>query len=175
MNNLPLIESGIYTKTADVGADLARKVEKNLPKDDPRNTGVIADLAGDNVGNCAGMAADVFESYEVTIVSALILGLVLVHLTGNNFWIIYPLVVRAIGVLSSIIGTLTVPVWERVKVKFIKAKDAEEAMFRSYELSSLITIFESLAFAIFCAGEWKLAPLNKIGVMLAVFFNPLTS
>ncbi|BCX14939.1 MAG: K(+)-insensitive pyrophosphate-energized proton pump [Patescibacteria group bacterium] len=169
------IGGGIYTKAADVGADLVGKVEKDLPEDDPRNAGVIADLVGDNVGDCAGMAADVFESYEVTIVSALILGLVLVHLTGNNFWIIYPLVVRAIGVLSSIIGTLAVPVWERVKVKFIKAKDAEEAMFRSYELSSLITVFGSLAFAMFYTGEWKLALLNTIGVLLAVFFNPLTS
>ena len=106
------IGGGIYTKAADVGADLVGKVEENLPEDDPRNAGVIADLVGDNVGDCAGMAADIFESYEVTIVSALILGLVLVHLTGNNFWIIYPLAVRAIGVLSSILGTLAVPFWD---------------------------------------------------------------
>jgi len=169
------IGGGIYTKAADVGADLVGKVEENLPEDDPRNAGVIADLVGDNVGDCAGMAADIFESYEVTIVSALILGLVLVHLTGNNFWIIYPLAVRAIGVLSSIVGTLAVPIWEKVKVKFIKAKDAEEAMFRSYELSSMITVLSSFAFAILYAGEWKLALLNTIGVMLAVIFNPLTS
>src|SRR3989344_5483389 len=99
------IGGGIYTKAADVGADLVGKIEKNLPEDDPRNAGVIADLVGDNVGDCAGMAADIFESYEVTIVSALILGLVLFHLTGATFWIVYPLVVRGIGVLSSIIGT----------------------------------------------------------------------
>src|SRR4030067_2264817 len=82
----------IYTKSADVGADLVGKVEQGLPEDDPRNAGVIADLVGDNVGDCAGMAADIFESYEVTIVSALILGLVLMHLTGNTYWIIYPLI-----------------------------------------------------------------------------------
>ena len=169
------IGGGIYTKAADVGADLVGKVEEDLPEDDPRNAGVIADLVGDNVGDCAGMAADIFESYEVTIVSALILGLVLVHLTGHTFWIIYPLVVRAIGVLSSIIGTLAVPFWEKVKIKFIKAKDAEEAMFRSYELSSIITVLSSFAFAILYAGEWRLALLNTIGVLLAVFFNPLTS
>lgn len=169
------IGGGIYTKAADVGADLVGKVEKNLPEDDPRNAGVIADLVGDNVGDCAGMAADIFESYEVTIVSSLILGVVLLHLTGDTFWIIYPLVVRGMGVVSSIIGTLAVPIWEKFPVKMLRARDAEEAMFRSYELSGIITVLAAFAFAIFYAGEWKLALLNAVGIGLAVVFNPLTS
>ena len=169
------IGGGIYTKAADVGADLVGKVEENLPEDDPRNAGVIADLVGDNVGDCAGMAADIFESYEVTIVAALILGLVLFHMTGQIFWIIYPLVVRAIGVISSMIGTLIVPIWEKFPIKFLRSKDAEESMFRSYELSSVNTILWSFIFALFYTGEWKLAVLNMIGILLAVAFNPLTS
>ncbi|MCK5318716.1 MAG: sodium/proton-translocating pyrophosphatase, partial [Anaerolineales bacterium] len=169
------IGGGIYTKAADVGADLVGKVEEGLPEDDPRNAGVIADLVGDNVGDCAGMAADIFESYEVTIVSTLILGLILLHLTGDTFWIIYPLVVRAIGVISSIMGTLTVPIWEKFPIKFLRAKDAEEAMFRSYEVSSINTVFWAFLFALIYAGEWKLALLNAVGVGLAVIFNPLSS
>jgi len=169
------IGGGIYTKAADMGADLVGKIEENLPEDDPRNAGVVADLVGDNVGDCAGMAADIFESYEVTIVSSLILGLVLYHLTGQTFWIVYPLVVRAIGVASSILGTLAVPIWEAFPLKALRAKDAEGAMFRSYELSSLVTVITAFAFAWFYAGEWKLALLNAVGIALAVVLNPLTS
>jgi K(+)-stimulated pyrophosphate-energized sodium pump len=168
------IGGGIYTKAADVGADLVGKVEQDLPEDDPRNAAVVADLVGDNVGDCAGMAADIFESYEVTIVSTLILGIVLFHRTGDTYWIVYPLIVRAIGVISSILGTFTVPVWENAP-GFLRAKDAEEAMFRSYEVSSVNTVVWAFVFATFYSGEWKLALLNAIGVGLAVVFNPLTS
>ena len=99
------VGGGIFTKAADVGADLVGKVEAGIPEDDPRNPAVIADLVGDNVGDCAGMAADIFESYEVTIVAGLILGIALYHITGRLEWIIFPLLVRGIGVLSSIVGT----------------------------------------------------------------------
>ena len=169
------VGGGIYTKAADVGADLVGKVEHGLPEDDPRNAAVVADLVGDNVGDCAGMAADIFESYEVTIVSTLILGLVLLVQTGDTFWIVYPLIVRAIGVISSILGTFTVPIWENFPIKFLRAKDAEEAMFRSYEVSSINTIIFAFVFSLAYAHEWQLATLNAIGVGLAVIFNPLTS
>jgi K(+)-stimulated pyrophosphate-energized sodium pump len=132
---------------------------------------------GDNVGDCAGMAADIFESYEVTIVSALILGLALVAIDPDNSlkWIVYPLIIRGIGVISSIIGTFTVPIWEKFPIKALRAHDAEESMFRSYEVSSVITIAVSFVVAINYANDWRLAALTGIGVALAVAFNPLTS
>lgn len=171
------VGGGIYTKAADVGADLVGKVEKDIPEDDPRNAAVIADLVGDNVGDCAGMAADIFESYEVTIVSALILGLSLMAFDPAHSlkWIVYPLIIRGIGVISSILGTFTVPIWEKFPIKFLRAHDAEESMFRSYEVSSVNTVAFSFLVAILYAGDWRLAALTSIGVALAVAFNPLTS
>ncbi len=171
------VGGGIFTKAADVGADLVGKVEKDIPEDDPRNAAVIADLVGDNVGDCAGMAADIFESYEVTIVSGLILGLALMAIDPSHSlkWIVYPLIIRAIGVISSILGTFTVPIWERFPIKFLRAHDAEESMFRSYEVSSVNTIVWSFVVAINYAHDWRLAMLTSVGVGLAVAFNPLTS
>jgi len=98
------VGGGIYTKAADVGADLVGKIEKDIPEDDPRNAATIADNVGDNVGDCAGMAADIFESYEVTIVAAMILGLA----SFGHIGVIFPLLVRGIGVVGSIISTYTV-------------------------------------------------------------------
>ncbi len=169
------VGGGIYTKAADVGADLVGKVEKDIPEDDPRNAAVVADLVGDNVGDCAGMAADIFESYEVTIVSSLILGLALLAETGEMKWIVYPLIIRGIGVISSILGTFTVPIWEKFPIKFLRAHDAEESMFRSYEVSSVNTILWAFVLAITYGQDWKLGLLTTIGVGLAVAFNPLTS
>ncbi len=169
------VGGGIYTKAADVGADLVGKVEKDIPEDDPRNAAVVADLVGDNVGDCAGMAADIFESYEVTIVSSLILGISLYLTTQDIKWIVYPLIIRAIGVISSILGTFTVPIWEKFPIKFLRAHDAEESMFRSYEVSSVNTIFWAFLLAFLYADDWRLGMLTTIGVGLAVAFNPLTS
>ena len=177
------VGGGIYTKAADVGADLVGKVEEGLEEDDPRNAAVIADQVGDNVGDCAGMAADIFESYEVTIVSTLILGLALVRVTGNIYWIVFPLLVRAIGVISSIIGTFSVPVWERTVAK----GNAWHAMEIAYEVSSVITISLSalLAFVYIRAHDagnaaiamnwWKPAAMVSAGVVFNVIVNRLTA
>jgi len=97
---------GIYTKAADVGADLVGKVEANIPEDDPRNPSVIADLGGDNVGDCAGRGADLFESTAAENIGAMILGVALYQATNNIGWILFPLVVRAFGLIASAIGLL---------------------------------------------------------------------
>lgn len=123
------VGGGIFTKAADVGADLVGKIEKNIPEDDPRNAATIADNVGDNVGDCAGMAADIFESYEVTIVSAMILG----YASYGHKGVIFPLLVRAIGVISSIIGTYAVRTKEEVR-------DAMKAINIGFVLSAAISI-----------------------------------
>ncbi len=176
------VGGGIYTKAADVGADLVGKVEHGLPEDDPRNAAVIADLVGDNVGDCAGMAADIFESYEVTIVSSLILAIVIYLQTPGTYpylpggalaVVVFPLFIRAIGVISSILGTIMVPVWPRI----LKKRDvyAEKAMFLSYEVSSAFTIILSLLLSWYYVGDIRFGILIAVGVLLAVSFNPLTS
>lgn len=165
------VGGGIYTKAADVGADLVGKVEQGLEEDDPRNAAVVADLVGDNVGDCAGMAADIFESYEVTIVSALILGLALMRVTGNVHWIIFPLMVRAIGVVSSMIGTFSVPLWERTVAK----GDAWHSMEVAYEVSSVITIGLTWILSMLYMHDWRPAFMVTGGVVFNVGVNRLTA
>ncbi len=104
---------GIYTKAADVGADLVGKVEAGLPEDDPRNAAVIADLVGDNVGDCAGRGADLFESMSAESIGAMILGASIYTATGDAEWVLFPLVLRSFGVFATIVGMLTVPFWAK--------------------------------------------------------------
>ncbi len=167
------VGGGIFTKAADVGADLVGKVEEDLPEDDPRNAAVIADLVGDNVGDCAGMAADIFESYEVTIVSALILGIALWAITGNVEWIIYPLLVRGIGVLASIFGTYL------VKGQSDERGDAMAAIFRGFLTSAAISVvlFGLVAFFYMHdvrGGWWRPFLSTAVGVALAIIIDRLT-
>jgi len=167
------VGGGIYTKAADVGADLVGKVEAGIPEDDPRNPAVIADLVGDNVGDCAGMAADIFESYEVTIVAGLILGLALWHITGNFEWVIYPLLVRGIGVLSSIIGTYA------VRGGPGKSGDAMRAIFSGFLSSAAISVvlFGIIGFFYMQdvpGGWWRPFLATTVGVLLAIAIDRLT-
>ena len=99
---------GIYTKAADMGADLVGKVEAGIPEDDPRNAAVIADLVGDNVGDCAGRGADLFESTAAENIGAMILGIGIYLATGDAVWVLFPLVVRSFGIFASMIGVLLV-------------------------------------------------------------------
>jgi K(+)-stimulated pyrophosphate-energized sodium pump len=164
------VGGGIYTKAADVGADLVGKIEAGIPEDDPRNPAVIADLVGDNVGDCAGMAADIFESYEVTMVSGIILGLTLVALTGQIKWIIFPLLVRAIGVFSSIVGTYSV----RGKPDDPRGNAAMIAINKGFYTSAGICVVAFALVAHFYMHEWRAFLSVGMGIILALVIDELT-
>ena len=129
------VGGGIFTKAADVGADLVGKVEAGIPEDDPRNPATIADNVGDNVGDCAGMAADLFESYEVTLVASIILGVAAFNSVGLNpaLGLVFPLAARAIGVIASIAGVFAV-----------RAKDGEtnalKPINRGFLVAGILTV-----------------------------------
>lgn len=163
------VGGGIYTKAADVGADLVGKVEAGIPEDDPRNAAVVADLVGDNVGDCAGMAADIFESYEVTIVSGLILGLALMSITHELKWIIFPLLVRGIGVLSSIIGTYLVKGRREEK-----RGNAMTAINKGFYTSAGISLVSFFLLAVFYMHEWRAFLSVGVGILLAIIIDEIT-
>ncbi|MGD9987809.1 sodium-translocating pyrophosphatase [Pseudonocardia sp.] len=147
------VGGGIFTKAADVGADLVGKVEQGIPEDDPRNAATIADNVGDNVGDCAGMAADLFESYAVTLVAALILGSAAFGLQG----LLFPLIVPAIGVITAVIG-----------VYITKARPNEgglKAINRSFYISALISaVLCVVAAYLYLPGSFNLLGNNGAGV-----------
>ena len=174
------VGGGIFTKAADVGADLVGKVEQGIPEDDPRNPATIADNVGDNVGDCAGMAADLFESYEVTLVASIILGVAAFHsLFPNNpdrwvLGIMFPVIARAMGVLASIVG-----------VQVVKAREADKnplaAIRRGFITAGVLTLVGTLIVALLYVGNhngqsegWKMFGAVAVGLILAQLLSYLT-
>ena len=151
---------GIYTKAADMGADLVGKVEAGIPEDDPRNAAVIADLVGDNVGDCAGRGADLFESTAAENIGAMILGIIAYLATGNIAWILFPLVVRAFGLIASMVG-----------VMIVRAKEEENAMNalnRGYFVAIALSIIGMAATIYFMLGNWWLFGAGVVGIITSV-------
>lgn len=156
------VGGGIYTKAADVGADLVGKVEAGIPEDDPRNPAVIADNVGDNVGDVAGMGADLFESYVGSIVSAITLGVVFHQASGA----MYPLVLSAIGILASILGTFFVRGDE-------KASPHKALKMGSY-VSSAVVIVASLLLSKYCFGNFNAAISIIFGLIVGLLIGYIT-
>ena len=158
------VGGGIFTKAADVGADLVGKVEAGIPEDDPRNAATIADNVGDNVGDCAGMAADLFESYVITIIAALILGFAA---TGKSTSVLFPLIIPAIGVIASIVG-----------VYFVKSRpkdrNALQPINRGVWLSSILTIIASYFIAQYYVHSMKVFLAIVAGVGLSLLASYIT-
>jgi K(+)-stimulated pyrophosphate-energized sodium pump len=170
------VGGGIFTKAADVGADLVGKVEAGIPEDDPRNPATIADNVGDNVGDCAGMAADLFESYEVTLVASIILGVAAFNSVGANpaLGLVFPLAARAIGVVASIAGVFAV-----------KAKEGEtnalKPINKGFLVAGSLTLIGTLLVALLYVGNdnndnagWKCFGAVAIGLVLAQLVSRLT-
>ena len=142
------VGGGIFTKAADVGADLVGKVEAGIPEDDPRNPATIADNVGDNVGDCAGMAADLFESYEVTLVASIILGVAAFRSIGANpaLGLVFPLAARAVGVLASIVGVYAVRAGD-------KDRSAMAPINRGFITAGLLTIVGTAILSFWYVGD----------------------
>src|SRR6201987_4401794 len=151
------VGGGIYTKAADVGADLVGKVEQGIPEDDPRNAATIADNVGDNVGDCAGMAADLFESYSVMMVAALILG----KSAFGDKGLVFPLIIPAIGVLTAIIGIFSV-------APRVRDRSGMTAINRGFFISAIISVIGvAIACFTFLAAHFRsFAGVTDLGVRL---------
>jgi K(+)-stimulated pyrophosphate-energized sodium pump len=151
---------GIYTKAADVGADLVGKVESGIPEDDPRNPAVIADLVGDNVGDCAGRGADLFESTAAENIGAMILGVAAYIATNNVAWILFPLIVRGFGMIASMVGLISV-----------KAKEGENAMNalnRGYYVAIALSVVGLLISVLVLLGNMWLFAAGVVGIVASV-------
>ncbi len=163
------VGGGIFTKAADVGADLVGKVEAGIPEDDPRNAATIADNVGDNVGDCAGMAADLFESYIITIISSLILGFAAFRTIHRNPTpaVLYPLIVPAIGIVASVAGVLLV----RARPK---DRNALSAINRGFWSAALITVVGAFFVAQYYVHNLKVFYAVLTGVVLALVASQIT-
>ncbi len=156
------VGGGIFTKAADVGADLVGKVEAGIPEDDPRNPATIADNVGDNVGDCAGMAADLFESYEVTLVASIILGVPAfqkIFPDRPQLWAIgalFPLAARALGVLASIVGVFAVRATD-------KDKSAMAPINRGFLTAGILTVLGTLVLALVYVGNPTGGAISGVG------------
>jgi len=161
------VGGGIFTKAADVGADLVGKVEAGIPEDDPRNAATIADNVGDNVGDCAGMAADLFESYEITIIAALILGYSAFRLHHTTAAVLYPLIVPAIGIFASVIGVLVVRARNN-------DRNALAPINRGFWLAAVLTVIGAFLVAQFYVHDLKVFYAVLTGVVLSLVASQIT-
>lgn len=160
------VGGGIYTKAADVGADLVGKVEANIPEDDPRNPAVIADNVGDNVGDVCGMGADLFESYVGSIISAITLGSFLVSTALGREALIYPLILAAIGIIASIIGIFA--------VKMYKGDNPQKALNIGSFLSGIIALILSGLACNYFFKDLKLFIPIVVGVCVGLLIGKIT-
>ena len=159
---------GIYTKAADVGSDLVGKIEAGIPEDDPRNAAVIADLVGDNVGDCAGRGADLFESTAAENIGAMILGIAIYVATNDPAWIFFPLVVRSVGLLASIVGIYVVGAGEA------EVTNPQASLDRGYWTMTILCAIGIIGVTMFMLKSWWLVASGLIGLGTSVIFVYLT-